>query len=243
MDQVYHVAGLTRAREAREFFRVNDEGTRRLVHACLETPRGPRRLVHLSSLAAVGPMAMATACDEDTVPRPVSAYGWSKLQGEAAVLGVRDRLHVTVLRPPVVYGPRDRGVLEVVRWVARGFLPMPAGPSRSLSLCYIRDLVTALLTAGEAKFPLSKSSTWLARGSSRGSRWATPWARPWEYTPHRCGSLCRFSSLWPRARTRGRGSRGARAISLAGKCGRRPGTGSATRPRRDGSLASSPALG
>jgi nucleoside-diphosphate-sugar epimerase len=153
VDQVYHVAGLTRARAAREFFRVNGEGTRHLVHACLETPRGPRRLVHLSSLAAVGPMPMATACAEDVSPRPVSPYGWSKLQGEAAVLGVRDRLHVTVLRPPVVYGPRDRGVLEIARWVARGLLPMPAGPSRTLSLCYVQDLVTALLTAGEAKIP------------------------------------------------------------------------------------------
>ena len=153
VDQVYHVAGLTRVRAAREFFRVNAEGTRNLVHACLEAPRGPRRLVHLSSLAAVGPMPMATACAEDVSPRPVSPYGWSKLQGEAAVLGARDRLHVTVLRPPVVYGPRDRGVLEVARWVARGLLPMPAGPSRTLSLCYVQDLVTALLAAGEAKVP------------------------------------------------------------------------------------------
>ena len=153
VEQVYHVAGLTRASAAREFFRINGEGTRHLVHACLETPRGPRRLVHLSSLAAVGPMPTATACTEDTAPRPVSPYGWSKLQGEAAVLGVRDRLHVTVLRPPVVYGPRDRGVLEVARWVARGFLPMPAGPSRTLSLCYVQDLVTALLAAGEATVP------------------------------------------------------------------------------------------
>jgi nucleoside-diphosphate-sugar epimerase len=153
VDQVYHVAGLTRVRAAREFFRVNGEGTRHLVNACLETPGRPRRLVHLSSLAAVGPMPTATACAEDVSPRPVSPYGWSKLQGEAAVLGVRDRLHVTVLRPPVVYGPRDRGVLEVARWVARGLLPMPAGPSRTLSLCYVQDLVTALLTAGEAKVP------------------------------------------------------------------------------------------
>lgn len=153
VDQVYHVAGLTRARAAREFFRVNAEGTRHLVRACLETPRGPRRLVLLSSLAAVGPMPMATACAEDVSPRPVSPYGWSKLQGEAAALGVRDRLHVTVLRPPVVYGPRDRGVLEVARWVARGLLPMPAGPSRALSVCYVQDLVTALLAAGEAKVP------------------------------------------------------------------------------------------
>jgi nucleoside-diphosphate-sugar epimerase len=153
VEQVYHVAGLTRARAAGEFFRVNGEGTRHLVHACLEAPRGPRRLVHLSSLAAVGPLPMATASSEDVSPRPVSPYGWSKLQGEAAVLGVRDRLHVTVLRPPIVYGPRDRGVLEIVRWVARGVLPMPAGPSRTLSVCHVQDLVTALLTAGEATVP------------------------------------------------------------------------------------------
>jgi nucleoside-diphosphate-sugar epimerase len=98
-------------------------------------------------------MPIATACAEDVSPRPVSPYGWSKLQGEVALLGVRDHLHVTVLRPPIVYGPRDRGVLEVARWVARGLLPMPAGPSRTLSLCYIQDLVTALLTAGAAKVP------------------------------------------------------------------------------------------
>jgi nucleoside-diphosphate-sugar epimerase len=153
VDQVYHVAGLTRARAAPDFFRVNGEGTRHLVHACLEAPRGPRRIVHLSSLAAVGPTPRATACAEDISPRPVSPYGWSKLQGETAVLGARNSLHVTVLRPPVVYGPRDRGVLEVVRWVARGLLPMPAGPSRNLSLCYVQDLVTALLTAGEAAVP------------------------------------------------------------------------------------------
>jgi len=152
-DQVYHVAGLTRACAAREFFRVNGEGTRQLVHACLETPKGPRRLVHLSSLAAVGPMPMATPCAEDVSLLPVSSYGRSKLEGEAAVLGARDRLHVTVLRPSVVYGPRDRGVLEVARWVARGLLPMPAGPSRIFSVCYVQDLVTALLAAGEAKVP------------------------------------------------------------------------------------------
>jgi dihydroflavonol-4-reductase len=176
VDQVYHVAGLTRARAAREFFRVNGEGTRRLVHACLETVSGPRRLVYLSSLAAVGPMPMATACAEDVLPRPVSPYGRSKLEAEAAVLGVRDRLHVTVLRPSVVYGPRDRGVLEIARWVARGVLPMPAGPSRALSVCYVQDLVTALLAAGEARIPSGEifhvagegAFTWVQVGDALG---------------------------------------------------------------------------
>ncbi len=151
VDQVYHVAGLTRAPTAREFLRVNAEGTRHLVRACLEGTRGPRRFIYLSSLAAAGPMPSAIPIAEDILPRPVSPYGRSKLEGEVAVLAAKDRLHVTVLRPPVVYGPRDRGVLEFARWVARGLLPMPAGPPRSLSLCYIQDLVAALLAAGEVE--------------------------------------------------------------------------------------------
>ena len=153
VDQVYHVAGLTRARAAREFFRVNGEGTRHLVHACLETPRGPRRLVHLSSLAAVGPMPMATACAEDVSPHPVSPYGWSKLQGEAAVLGVRDRLHVTVLRPPSCTVPET-----AASWRSPGgwhevfcqCLPVRRGLS---AFATFRIWSTALLTAGAAKVP------------------------------------------------------------------------------------------
>lgn len=153
VDRVYHLAGLTRARTPREFLRVNSEGTRHVVQRCLEGKRRPRRLVYLSSLAAVGPRLMPTACAEDVSPRPVSPYGWSKLQGEAAVLQARDRMHVTVLRPPVVYGPRDRGVWTLARWVARGLLPMPSGPPRTVSLCYVQDLVAALLAAGEVDIP------------------------------------------------------------------------------------------
>lgn len=151
VDHVYHAAGLTRARGTREFLRVNAEGTRHLVQACLGGTKRPRRFIHLSSLAAVGPRPTATPIAEDAPARPVSPYGWSKLEGEVAVLGAKDRLHVTVLRPPVVYGPRDRGVLEFARWVARGFLPLPAGSPRTLSLCYVQDLVAALRAAGEAQ--------------------------------------------------------------------------------------------
>lgn len=153
VEQVYHVAGLTKARSAREFLRVNAEGTKHLVQACLEARRPPRRLIYLSSLAAVGPMLARVPCTEATPPHPVSPYGWSKLGGETAALAARDRLHVIVLRPPVVYGPRDRGVWRFTRWVARGLLPMPGGPPRRLTLCYIQDLVEALLAAGEAEVP------------------------------------------------------------------------------------------
>jgi nucleoside-diphosphate-sugar epimerase len=52
---------------------------------------------------------------------------------------------------PVVCSPGPRR-LEVARWVARGLRRCPPVP-RTLSLCYVEDLVTALLTAGEAKVP------------------------------------------------------------------------------------------
>ncbi|MDW7984985.1 MAG: NAD-dependent epimerase/dehydratase family protein, partial [Acidobacteriota bacterium] len=51
---VIHLAGLVQARTPAEFFRVNADGTARLVEAVVQTGR-PMRLVYVSSLAAVGP--------------------------------------------------------------------------------------------------------------------------------------------------------------------------------------------
>jgi nucleoside-diphosphate-sugar epimerase len=153
VDRVFHVAGLTKARGPAEFFRVNADGTGNVVGACLAAGGPPRRLVYLSSLAAIGPSPEPAPRGEGAIPRPVSPYGWSKLRGEAEVLRARDRLRVVVLRPPVVYGPRDRGLWAYARWVRRGVVPIPSGPPRALSLCAVADLVPALIAAAEAHVP------------------------------------------------------------------------------------------
>jgi len=153
VDRVFHLAGLTKARAPAEFFRVNAEGTGNLVRACSVVKGTPRRFVYLSSLAAVGPSPDRVPRGETAIPRPVSPYGWSKLHGETEVLRVRDRLGVVILRPPVVYGPRDRGLWVYARWVRRGVVPMPSGPPRALSLCAVEDLVRVLLAAAEADVP------------------------------------------------------------------------------------------
>lgn len=149
VDRVYHLAGLVKAPSARAFFEANAKGAGNLAQACAEASPRPARFVHLSSLAALGPRAGPVPGREGDTPGPVSAYGRSKLEGERRVLAARERLHVTVLRPPVVYGPRDRGVLSFARWVARGLVPVPGGPPRHLSVCHVEDLVGALLAAGE----------------------------------------------------------------------------------------------
>ena len=94
---------------------------------------GVGRLVLVSSLAAVGPAQRGTPLSGDPVPRPVTAYGRSKLAGEHAL---RDRpVPWTILRPPTVYGPRDREVLKVFKLARTGFVRSSARATRSSPLC------------------------------------------------------------------------------------------------------------
>src|SRR5207245_80781 len=60
---------------------------------------------------------------------PMSSSGVSKREAEAAVEREWTGPWI-VLRPAVVYGPGDRGLLPLFRAAARGWVPVPAGRSR-----------------------------------------------------------------------------------------------------------------
>ncbi len=147
VDVVFHLAALTRARSREEFFRVNA----RAVEAVARAAAGAgARLVYLSSLAAVGPAQDGRAVRETDPPRPITDYGRSKLDGEAActtaVAG-----DVVILRAPAVYGPRDRDIYRFFAMAARGLIAMPTGPQRRIQMLYVRDLAEALITAGRTR--------------------------------------------------------------------------------------------
>ena len=55
-DYVFHCAGLTKARNRQEYFQSNSEACQPLYQACAERSDRIKAVVHLSSLAAVGPM-------------------------------------------------------------------------------------------------------------------------------------------------------------------------------------------
>lgn len=149
VDLAVHAAGLTKARSGREYFAVNARGTERLVRACLEASPRPRRLLYVSSLAAVGPSDGAGPVAEEDPPRPLTAYGESKLQGEAAALQAAGPLEVVIVRPPAIYGPRDRDILQFFRWASRGIVPLVGAPNRRLAICHVDDLVRALVLAAD----------------------------------------------------------------------------------------------
>lgn len=140
---VIHLAGVVRAGRAAEFQRANAAGTGRLVAAMLAAAP-TARLVHVSSLAAAGPSAAPAGRAPQELPTPVSAYGRSKLAAEEVVRA--SGLAWVILRPPAIYGPGDRDVLQFFKLAARGVVPLPAG-ERWVTVAHVADVVRAVLAA------------------------------------------------------------------------------------------------
>jgi nucleoside-diphosphate-sugar epimerase len=148
-DAVVHLAGLTKALRAGEFYRVNAGGTSNVAVACAEARSHPV-LIFVSSLSAGGPSRPGRARSEEDPATPVSHYGRSKLQGEGALRALSGRLEATVVRPPITYGPRDRETLPPLFRMARFGLMLKCGfGERLYSLLHVEDLAEGLLAAAE----------------------------------------------------------------------------------------------
>ena len=146
-DLVFHLAGLTKAPDAATYDRVNAEGTKRLIDACLGAQTSLDRFVYCSSLAAVGPSTNAIPNTEDVIPHPLTDYGSSKLKGELIVREYADQLPITIIRPPAVYGPRDVDIFLFFQMINRGIMPILGDADKLLSLVHVKDLVAGIYTA------------------------------------------------------------------------------------------------
>ncbi len=148
---VFHVAGLTKARRARDYYAVNHAGTRNLLEACARHRDGIKKFVLVSSLAAAGPSPDGRPVMAGDAPRPVSDYGRSKLLAEEETLRYKGVFPVVILRPSAVYGPRDRDMFELFRWASRGLAIEIGGGERYINPCYVEDLAAALFLAGKTE--------------------------------------------------------------------------------------------
>lgn len=145
ISTVIHIAGVVKALSAQDYYTGNTRATERLARAA--AGRG-LRFVHVSSLAAAGPSRDGVPVTEDSEPHPLTHYGKSKLAAEHAVReAVPDAV---IVRPPVVYGPRDTGVFRLLKSVSQGLVVEISGGERWFSSIYVVDMVDALLAAAES---------------------------------------------------------------------------------------------
>lgn len=150
-DVVIHAAAVVSfaPRDAARLWQVNVEGTANVVNALL-THAPTARLLHLSSVAALGPPAAdTTRVDEAAQWDPAadhSAYAESKFAAELEVWrGLNEGLAGAILNPAVIIGPGDpeRSSTQLFRYAAGEHRFYPPG---YLNLVDVRDVVTALLT-------------------------------------------------------------------------------------------------
>jgi nucleoside-diphosphate-sugar epimerase len=132
-DAVIHVAGVINAPDPAGFEKGNVKGTLAMLAAA--TAAGTHRFVHVSSLAAREPK--------------LSNYGASKARSEELVES--SGLDWVIVRPPAVYGPGDKEMLELFKMARGGQIYMP--PKGRLSLIHVDDLARLLLACAQPESP------------------------------------------------------------------------------------------
>ncbi|MCK5833585.1 NAD-dependent epimerase/dehydratase family protein [bacterium] len=144
MDAVVHCAGAVRAKRKSDFFKTNLLATVKLAELCSQYASGLKRFVFISSQAAGKPGRDCEVINETTMECPVSSYGCSKLEAERALRSFSSLFPVTIIRPPMVYGPRDKDVYTFFKMISKGIILFPGDPERQFSAIYVKDLAEAV---------------------------------------------------------------------------------------------------
>lgn len=134
---------------------VNTAGTVNLAEQAIQA--GIRRFVFVSSVKVLGEEGRFYA---HSVPHPLDPYGVSKLEAELKLLELAKNsdMAVTILRPPLVYGPGvGANFLKLLQAVRNG-MPLPLGlAANKRSLIYIGNLVDALIACSSHQAARNKT--------------------------------------------------------------------------------------
>jgi nucleoside-diphosphate-sugar epimerase len=149
VTHIFHLAGLTKAIRREDYFRANCGGTKSLLELASRSCERLERFVYVSSQAAAGPSLNGNAVTEADNPHPVSIYGKSKLAGERACQAMGKKLPWTIIRPPAVYGPRERDIYTYFQQVNLGVRLLLGSVERWVSIVYVDDLANGILAASQ----------------------------------------------------------------------------------------------
>ncbi len=143
-DAVYHCAALVESRSIKNLRRVNRDGTKNVLEACLEA--GVKKVIYLSTIAVASgnPEVPLT---EDLPLKARNPYGLSKLEAEKVALEYRKKgLKIAIIRPTMVYGEGEPHALaHIIKGLKRRVIPIFGKGEKKLHLVSVENVVDVLI--------------------------------------------------------------------------------------------------
>ncbi len=156
VNQVYHLAGMLGSSKSYLIFGTNYEGTKNLIDVCLNNGAKLNRFLFVSSHAVMGPTPKDKLYNEDMECQPVSDYGKSKLLAEQYLQSTNGQLPHTIVRLPIVYGPRSfKGFFSVYKLLKKR-LHFNFGKGEC-NIGFVQDMVDGMIDASQSQNTLGKA--------------------------------------------------------------------------------------
>jgi nucleoside-diphosphate-sugar epimerase len=151
IDTIFHLAGVAHdQRDGAEiellYRAVNVDATIRLAE--LAATSGVQQFVFVSSVKAGGKALHGRYMTESNQGEPEGVYGQTKREAEIRLLeiGLQSKMHVSIVRPSLVYGPGIKGNLRLMlSGIEKGWFPPLPEVGNRRSLIHVDDLVRVLL--------------------------------------------------------------------------------------------------
>lgn len=146
-DYLFHIAGVVKAKDEEGYFKGNVETTNVLLDVLCEVNPNIKRVVIVSSLTACGPSLDGYPVSEETQEHPITAYGRSKYAQEQLAKKYMDKLQITIVRAPAVYGARDTEIYLFFKTYKQGLMALIGFDKKKLSLIHVDDLTNGIFLA------------------------------------------------------------------------------------------------
>lgn len=142
---IIHAAGTLFGNSWNNYLSGNAKFAYNIANA--KPPKQLEKVIFVSSLAASAPSDILPGIRETDTPSPVSAYGWSKLMAEN-ILRAAFGEKLAILRPSIIYGSGDKGLLPLFKSIKNGIGISP-GFNREfpVSAIHAKDAARAIILA------------------------------------------------------------------------------------------------
>lgn len=150
-NYIFHVAGVVKSKSSEGYFKGNVDTTDALLKAASLNASSIKKIIIVSSLTAVGPSLDGKPVTEETVCKPITSYGRSKLAQEELAISYMTKLPISILRLHAVYGERDTEIFKVFQTYKMGVMTLVGFNEKKLNLVHVSDTIEGIYAAALAE--------------------------------------------------------------------------------------------